>query len=816
MKEDTNDEYDRVIDYLSRTAPKLASELDEIDLAVDLPEVPNYTAVKRIGCGGFGDVWLVQNTLDLQYYAMKTLKDGRESELAAIREFKRRIPDHPHLVPIGHVGEVEGTIYYLMPLADNALPDRGVRKIDDYEPMTLREFVNRHGEMSASEVKDIAVGLLGALGAMHSAGGVHRDVKPLNILLFDGVWRLSDPGLMSLCCDDSPIAGTKRYRRSDAQENDISADIYALAVTLEQVYDGCDVDPSARRLQAALLRAKSDGSQRFPSTKHMDRFLQDKDQDQRRRRVGCWFSHLLLAVLAFTAGRGLRPASTKSVDAGANAHASSSSVPMQKNIYYVEASADAFVMEDDQDINLGAASELVVRTRNADREAYLRFFLPDGVDNRVPLTRATLRLWARSYENAPGKLVVHGTSDHWIEKQVSWSSKPDVGSRIGDVSVLGTYGYVEVDVTDYVNDQLRSEDRKISFAIQAAGSGHDKLIHAQAPQKHAPTLILQAPYDLASRINIPQGYTLMFYSNFDQVSIDQVPVGNDWWYVPRGNAFGFDWADMEQLTGAEDLRLRIQTMVSQAENIDAGAAMPDAVIRQRLAHYQSWSLPQEGVRRKKVLRFNNKKSKTDDKLSRMQLVSPVTDLEGVFVEFDVYFPRSLRDVLQRAELEGTAPNRWKHAWNCFSGISIYRHEDAKWDREFSMVLQKVDRKGKNPNSASKEDPYGDYYLRARLLNAETGESGINQFKSFGYNDWDKWHKVQMLVEANASQSVASVWFDGEQICESIAYPHEGEYLGDKLDFLQPIRLSISRRMQEVGNGEATCRFDRLKIFKKTN
>jgi|GEM_PF-3955732 len=305
---DSESSYDRVIGYLSQTTPKLAAELSEIDLKeteISSPEIPNYAVIKQIGSGGFGDVWLVQNILDHQYYALKTLKEGREHELSAIREFKRRIPDHAHLVPIGHVGEADGTIYYLMPLADSAL--QGMSTIEDYEPMTLQEFVNRNGKMPADQVIHLGCDLLNALAAMHSSGGVHRDVKPANILLFDRVWRLSDPGLMALCCDDSPRAGTKSYRRSDSQENDIFADMYALGVTLEQIHDGIGVTPAGQRLHTAIARAKSEGRDKFQSTQQMLQFLSGQGRNSQRQQHLSWFSYALVAGLAFGAGWVLKP-----------------------------------------------------------------------------------------------------------------------------------------------------------------------------------------------------------------------------------------------------------------------------------------------------------------------------------------------------------------------------------------------------------------------------------------------------------------------------------------------------------------------------
>lgn len=197
-------------------------------------QVPHHTLIRCLGAGGFGQVWLAKNVLTGHYRACKLIPASKALELEGISRLKQRVPSHPGLFPIDDVGTVDDWLYCLMPLADAASNELAVVDVSVYEPLTLELHLSRHGRRPTPEAMGIGLQLAEAIRHLHARGVTHGDIKPTNIMRFNGQWTLADYGLARDLSSPSGGAHTPGYVPPEGPGSP-KADQYALGVVLMEL-----------------------------------------------------------------------------------------------------------------------------------------------------------------------------------------------------------------------------------------------------------------------------------------------------------------------------------------------------------------------------------------------------------------------------------------------------------------------------------------------------------------------------------------------------------------------------------------------------
>ncbi|MGW2722916.1 serine/threonine-protein kinase [Streptomyces sp. NPDC001492] len=201
-----------------------------------------YRLDHRLGVGGFGQVWRAHDTalgVDVavkQVHLGSTLPDKERAELLARagREARNaaRLRDHPHIVTVHDVVEVDEVPWIVMQLV---------------EGHSLAEELKERGPLGIERAAAVARALLGALEAAHRAGVVHRDVKPANVMLADtGEVLLADFGIAVGQTDPrltatALVIGSPGFiapERLHGAQSDGRADLFSLGVTLYAAVEG--------------------------------------------------------------------------------------------------------------------------------------------------------------------------------------------------------------------------------------------------------------------------------------------------------------------------------------------------------------------------------------------------------------------------------------------------------------------------------------------------------------------------------------------------------------------------------------------------
>ncbi len=219
-----------------------------------------YEVKGVIGRGGMGVVLRAFDPALHRNVAIKVLAPHLAGNGAARRRFLREARAaaavvHEHVVSVFHVNEAAALPFIAM----------------EYVPGgSLQDRLDRHGPLSLAEILRIGMQSAAGLAAAHAQGLVHRDVKPANILLENGVERvkLTDFGLARAVADASMtqsgiVAGTPHYmapEQARAEATDHRADLFSLGSTMYAMCTG--VPPFRAETPVAVVRRVADDEPR--------------------------------------------------------------------------------------------------------------------------------------------------------------------------------------------------------------------------------------------------------------------------------------------------------------------------------------------------------------------------------------------------------------------------------------------------------------------------------------------------------------------------------------------------------------------------
>ena len=149
----------------------------------------SYEIVAPLGAGGMGEVYRARDARLGREVAIKVLPSAVASDPDRRQRFEQEARsasalNHPNILTIYDIGEVDGTVYIAMELI---------------EGRTLRELVASAEPLPSKRLLDLAVQIGDGLAKAHSAGIVHRDLKPENVMVSkDGFAKILDFGLAKL------------------------------------------------------------------------------------------------------------------------------------------------------------------------------------------------------------------------------------------------------------------------------------------------------------------------------------------------------------------------------------------------------------------------------------------------------------------------------------------------------------------------------------------------------------------------------------------------------------------------------------------
>ena len=139
---------------------------------MDPEKIFHYRILEKLGAGGMGVVYLAEDLKLGRKVAIKILSHEFTTNKDRLNRFEQEASaasnlNHPNILTIHEVGVDDGRHYIATEFIDGT---------------TLRRKIAAQ-RLEIPEILDIAVQVASALEEAHSAGIVHRDIKPDNIMV---------------------------------------------------------------------------------------------------------------------------------------------------------------------------------------------------------------------------------------------------------------------------------------------------------------------------------------------------------------------------------------------------------------------------------------------------------------------------------------------------------------------------------------------------------------------------------------------------------------------------------------------------------
>jgi serine/threonine-protein kinase len=196
-----------------------------------------YKIIEKLGIGGMGAVFRVEDANIGQDIALKLIKPDIASDKKSIERFRNelkttRMISHRNVCRMFDLAETEGTFYITMEYVSGK---------------DLKSFIRRSGKLDIPKAISIAKEICEGLAEAHRLGVVHRDLKSSNIMIDkEGNARIMDFGIARSLrarglTGEGIIIGTPEYmspEQAEAKEVDCRSDIYSLGVVLYEMVTG--------------------------------------------------------------------------------------------------------------------------------------------------------------------------------------------------------------------------------------------------------------------------------------------------------------------------------------------------------------------------------------------------------------------------------------------------------------------------------------------------------------------------------------------------------------------------------------------------
>jgi eukaryotic-like serine/threonine-protein kinase len=192
--------------------------------------IGKYKILSTIGSGGFGTVYLAEDTWIDKKVALKVPHKQGVDFGELLREPRMLATlNHPNIVTVLTAEKQENIFFIVMEFVPGE---------------TLEAMITREGALDVSRALDYTCQVVNAMDHAHRQGVLHRDLRPSNVLVTDnGLLKVADFGtsrFLEIAAHGTTVIGSPPYMAPEQFHGKavFASDIYSLGVTMYQMLTG--------------------------------------------------------------------------------------------------------------------------------------------------------------------------------------------------------------------------------------------------------------------------------------------------------------------------------------------------------------------------------------------------------------------------------------------------------------------------------------------------------------------------------------------------------------------------------------------------
>src|SRR5476651_1885252 len=192
--------------------------------------IGKYKILSTIGSGGFGTVYLAEDTWIDNKVALKVPHKQNLDFGELLREPRLLATlNHPNIVAILTAEKQENVFFIVMEFVPGE---------------TLESIIARDGALDLPRALDYTCQISNAVDHAHRQGVLHRDLRPSNVLVADsGMLKVADFGtsrFLEIAAHGTTVIGSPPYMAPEQFHGKavFASDIYSLGVTMYQMMTG--------------------------------------------------------------------------------------------------------------------------------------------------------------------------------------------------------------------------------------------------------------------------------------------------------------------------------------------------------------------------------------------------------------------------------------------------------------------------------------------------------------------------------------------------------------------------------------------------